>query len=191
MKKFIEVYDDILLPEEADAVENTLSFDEFPWYLQRTTVIGYEPDNRTRDVPWLSHSFIKEGVVNSPTVHMTGMVLDRFLKHTGYKHTDIIRITANMTRPSFGEPKPLPVHIDQPGRAHDVLIYYANNADGNTVIYNNVEHRRIIKEVEPKKNRFLFFSGNYWHSSYVPQHHDIRLVINFNLVPPTKGDSNA
>lgn len=191
MKKFIEVYEDILTPEEADAVENTLKFNEFPWYLQDTTVYGYEPDPLTRDVPWLSHGFIKEGVVNSPTTHVPVMVLNRFLEHTGYKHTDIIRITANMTRPSFGERKPLPIHIDQPHRAHDILIYYANDADGETVIYNNREHRRIIKSVEPKKNRFLFFSGNYWHTSFVPQQHDVRLVINFNLVPPTLGDSNA
>lgn len=191
MRNYIEVYDDVLTQEEADAVENTLLFEEFPWYYQKSTVAGYAPDPLVKDVPWLSHAFIKQGVVNSPTVHMTGMILDRFLKHSGHTHSEIIRISANMTHPSFGERKPLPIHIDQPNKEHDVLIYYANDADGNTVIYNNRERRRVVKEVEPKKNRFLLFNGDYWHSSFLPERHNVRLVINFNLVPPTKGETNA
>jgi hypothetical protein len=79
---------------------------------------------------------------------------------------------------------PTPAHRDR-NEEHVVLIYYAMDSDGDTVIYNNEEERKIIKSVSPCKNRFLFFSGNYWHASYLPREHDMRVVVNFNLAIST------
>ena len=84
MKDFIEVYDNILTPEEADSVEKSLIFNEFPWYMQFKTVYDSPKDNRFRESIWMSHGFIDDGVVTSSNVHIPGMLLDRFLKHTNY-----------------------------------------------------------------------------------------------------------
>ena len=59
------------------------------------------------------------------------------------------------------------------------------DSDGDTIIYNNREERNIIKAISPRKNRFLFFSGDYWHASYLPKKHDMRIIVNFNLALPT------
>jgi hypothetical protein len=183
---FIEVYDNILSPEDANAIENALIFNEFPWYTQLKTVYSSEPEERSREATWMSHGFVDNSVITSPNMmHLPGKLLESFLAHTGHKYNEIIRITANKTHPTFRtDIRPTPAHQDQP-RDHAVLIYYAMDSDGDTVIYNNKEERKIIKSVSPCKNRFLFFSGNYWHAFYLPREHDIRIVVNFNLAIPT------
>jgi hypothetical protein len=182
---FIEVYDNILSPEDADVVENTLIFNEFPWYTQLKTVYDSESETQSKEAPWMAHSFVDAGVVTSPNVELPGKLLESFLNHTKHKHSEIIRITANKTHPTFrNDNLPTPIHRDQT-REHAVLIYYAMDSDGDTVIYNNREERKIIKSVSPRKNRFLFFSGNYWHASYLPKEHDMRIIVNFNLALPT------
>ena len=187
----IEVYDNLLSEEVADMIENTLLCNEFPWYMQLKTVYDSEPDGMTREVPYMSHSFINDGVINSGMAAFAADILADFFEKSGQPECDMIRVMANLTRPSFGLPLPTPIHRDQPERQHNVLIYYASDSDGETVIYNNREQRRIIKAVEPKKNRFLYFNGDYWHSAYLPQTHDLRVLINYNLALPTTGESNA
>jgi len=182
---FIEIHDNILTKEDADAIENALLCDQFPWFTQLKTVPKSVEDPRHRESTWMSHKFITEGgVVSSENAHIPITLLQFFLKHTKYNYKEVIRINANRTQPTFRSPMPTPAHRDQP-EDHVVLIYYVMDSDGDTVIYNNEEERKIIKSVSPRKNRFLFFSGDYWHASYLPREHDIRVVVNFNLAPLT------
>lgn len=187
----IEVYDNLLSEDMADMIENTLLCNEFPWYVQLKTVYDSEPDGMTREVPYMSHTFITEGVIKSGMARFAADILKEFYDKSGVPEGDMIRVMANLTRPSFGYPLPTPVHRDQPDMQHNVLIYYASDSDGETVIYDNRETRKIIKAVEPKKNRFLMFSGDYWHSAYLPTQHDLRVLINYNLALPNQGETNA
>jgi len=82
------------------------------------------------------------------------------------------------------------VHVDLP-IDHLACIYYCNDSDGDTIIYeqntentptgsNNVkliEHRRV----KPKKGRFVGFDGKRYHCSSQPNN-NLRCIINFDLV---------
>jgi len=181
---FIEVYDNILTKEDADALENALICDHFPWFVQLKTVHDFVEDPRHRESIWMSHNFVNDGVVKSPNMQIPNIILTNFLNYSKHNYKEVIRITANKTQPTFRSPMPTPAHRDR-HQDHVVLIYYAMDSDGDTVIYNNEEERKIIKSVSPCKNRFLFFSGNYWHASYLPREHDMRVVVNFNLAIST------
>ena len=66
-----------------------------------------------------------------------------------------------------------------------VALYYVNETDGDTVIFNeqglDPPQRLTIKQrVEPKQNRLLLFDGAYYHASSCPKHHDYRMVITIN-----------
>lgn len=82
------------------------------------------------------------------------------------------------------------VHIDIP-KPHIAAVYYLNDSDGDTVIYENnwentvpgstgnilIEHKRV----SPKKGRIVLFNGFRYHCSTQPRNNH-RLILNFNLV---------
>ena len=64
-------------------------------------------------------------------------------------------------------------------------IYYINNSDGDTIIYENTKDLndlKIIKSIPPKKGRLLLMDGNRLHSASHPLKTDKRMVINYNLL---------
>lgn len=84
--------------------------------------------------------------------------------------------------PQVSELKHYKPHIDFTF-PHTVLLYYVNNADGNTVFVD--ENQRVYREVEPKKGRLLAFDGSLYHGGGVPKHSP-RCVVNFNIICHSK-----
>lgn len=85
-------------------------------------------------------------------------------------------------------------HIDQPN-PHFAAIYYVNDSDGETYIYNKKFNPSIdssciadidpstlpiVETISPKKGRLVIFNGLYFHSSSQPEH-NARCIINFNF----------
>ena len=62
---------------------------------------------------------------------------------------------------------------------HDVLLYYVNDSDGETIFYDSELNE--IKKVNPKRGRIVVFDGSQYHSSTPPQKNKCRCVINMNL----------
>jgi len=86
---------------------------------------------------------------------------------------------------SYGMP-----HVDIVGETHLIsAIYYANDADGDTVIFNqrydsaDLSNLTVKKTITPKRGRLVVFDGNLLHSSNTPRTADVRIVINFNVIP--------
>ena len=84
-------------------------------------------------------------------------------------------------------------HVDQPN-PHYAAIYYVNDADGDTYIYDkrfdnntdclsniNPASLPVLKRISPKKGRLVIFNGLYYHSSSQPEH-NARCIINFNFI---------
>jgi hypothetical protein len=69
-------------------------------------------------------------------------------------------------------------HVDLPF-SHTVVLYYVNDADGDTVLFDDNEN--IIKTVSPKKGRILLFDGNIKHSGGIPKRGP-RCAINFDII---------
>ena len=83
-----------------------------------------------------------------------------------------------------------PPHIDC-DKEHKVLLYYVNDSDGDTIIYEQTvkdtpcgsvnvdlkEHKRV----KPKKGRMVLFDGYRYHCSSQPKN-NYRCIINFDLV---------
>jgi len=68
-------------------------------------------------------------------------------------------------------------------------IYYVNDSDGDTVIFNektmdpvfNKEELSIKKRIKSKKGRLVMFDQDYLHAGMPPTKSDYRVVINFNF----------
>lgn len=69
---------------------------------------------------------------------------------------------------------------------HYSMIYYCNDSDGYTYLFNEFynpfhvpERLTIHKKVTPKKGRALIFESCRWHASSNPSKNDERIIINF------------
>ena len=71
------------------------------------------------------------------------------------------------------------IHVDIPLK-HITCIFYINNSDGNTIIY-DYNKTIIIKEIEPVENRLLIFDGNLPHTGHSPSKNKFRILINMNF----------
>ena len=69
------------------------------------------------------------------------------------------------------------------------IIYYVNESDGDTIIYNEKEVFKdtskytIRQKISPKKGRMVFIKGDLFHSASNPSSQYLkRVVINYNLM---------
>ena len=73
-------------------------------------------------------------------------------------------------------------HIDVPDANFKSLLYYVNDSDGDTFVFNETFHDRkdltIRKRVSPKKGRAVVIDSNTWHASSNPRNHANRIVLN-------------
>ncbi len=94
-------------------------------------------------------------------------------------------------------------HIDnlieiQKGGDYWIGIYYIDNNDGDTIIFNEtfqpsnflneagfdegkITNLTIKSRITPKKGRFVLFNGKYFHAGCPPINYDLRTIINFNF----------
>lgn len=75
--------------------------------------------------------------------------------------------------------------------SHIALVYYVNETDGDTWIFNEefgtkFDKLTVKQRISPKKGRAVAFPGKYFHASSNPVKNDVRIVLNFNLAKPTK-----
>lgn len=73
-------------------------------------------------------------------------------------------------------------HVDD-NIEHIVLIYYANDVDGDTILFDN--NNTILKSISPKKGKVVLFDGSIKHCPSWPTEKN-RYVLNYNIVVNAK-----
>lgn len=101
---------------------------------------------------------------------------------------ELLRIKANITmssknRPdgSYGMP-----HVDftPPPQGLVTAIYYINDSDGDTVMFNQVGNTVIpMQTITPKRGRLVVFNGTRYHSGNCPSGDNPRAIFNINFLP--------
>jgi hypothetical protein len=127
---------------------------------------------------------------------ITRKILDIVTNFLNIGYTEIRRIKCNLQFPQLGfnEYKYHPPHIDcdPPVLSMLSMIYYMNDTDGPTGLFN--AECEVIEEVEPKRGRILIMSAYQFHASTFPIKTNMRSIINFNFFPkkevvwPTPGN---
>jgi hypothetical protein len=101
---------------------------------------------------------------------------------------ELLRIKANITlssksRPagSYGMP-----HVDFTPLPKGLVtaIYYVNDSDGDTVMFNQIGDKLIpIQTIKPKRGRLVMFNGARYHSGNCPTGDGPRAIVNINFIP--------
>jgi len=203
--KDIIVLDNVVPQEMADKFETIVTDGYFPWYLIRdihahklTDESNYRIvyDENTVNTIQLGHDvFNKENVdkeINSSIYNEVSVICDhcceQFDIRPQYLSQRLNMLGQNL---SIKEGKYNTPHIDSRFSDSYSMLYYVNDSDGDTIIFNETideknkkrpEKLTIKKTITPKKNRAVLFIGNYFHTSTNPTNNDKRIVLNVNLI---------
>jgi hypothetical protein len=85
------------------------------------------------------------------------------------------------------EPLTIPISLDElysnthvdDDIEHIVLIYYANDVDGDTILFD--KNNEILKSISPKKGKVVLFDGSINHCPSWPSKKN-RYSLNYNIV---------
>jgi hypothetical protein len=118
-------------------------------------------------------------------------ILDSMSERTGIKVEKLLRIQINLMyqNPSktYTTNSWNAAHTDQ-NFEHKVLLYYVDNSDGDTFLFNESKRDELFKEftvkdrVTPTKGTGVLFDGHRFHASSNPIKSTKRFAININFL---------
>jgi len=190
----MRIIDDFIPKEYADKLYDTISYGNFEWYLHPATIHrrdsisdythGVVYDGKTQDSPQFVHPFYDKG-----DIHPFFDLIEPFklyMEDNGIFPKQLFRIKANMImrEPDFPLNHHNTAHTDTDYENAHSLIYYLNDSDGDTFIFNEVgneipDRLTIAERVTPKAGRAVFFKSQQYHASSPPILSFKRMVINF------------
>ena len=185
----IKIYDNLFPKKLVDELELITTKSNFPWFKATNSFYSvsekvsekYQNNPNVVNTPQLVHQFF---VDRSIWQDIPVVLVENFFacdKNNILESVGIIRAKANLMLKTQFDPNCYnPPHIDM-SIPHNVLLYYVNNSDGDTIIFEKGTNNKIQQKISPKKGRLLYFSGDYYHSSSPPTSHDCRIVVNINL----------
>jgi hypothetical protein len=129
--------------------------------------------------------------INALLVPLLFVSLDK----ANLKLNDLIRVRLGMFPKTMLDVPYHNPHVDfyEP---HLVGLYYVNDADGDSVVFNETFEQVSLEQsasyanqgkftelarISPKKGRMVFFDGKHYHASMHPKTHAQRIVVTFDF----------
>jgi hypothetical protein len=190
------VYDDNFLSlEQVFSVEEavTKNNNNIIWHASESTAginqyLKLKNSNMTisEDEQYVHIASFNENKISD--IHDFGVdILNTFAKKHGIQINKVLRIKANILNKTDKQNHIHPPHVDFPN-PHMVLLYYVNDSDGDTVIFDQkyddgeVSMLTVNRTVKPRAGSAIIFDGLTYHSSSSPNHAEKRIVLNINFI---------
>jgi hypothetical protein len=193
----IYTFDNIVDIEIQNEIENYVYDKNLNWEIK--TNVKKTDGVITKSFP---AQVISTNDINKNILKLIDIIIDNSLNKINKKLLKKYRIRINKTIPHIFDLKEeyKLLHIDL-AEAHITMIYYINDSDGDTLIFNNKNNEHLnnitdfinndnflnpknfelTKSISPKKGRVVMFAGNSWHYGKYPTKGE-RNIININLV---------
>jgi hypothetical protein len=179
----ILIIDDAVSKNLQDEYEAIVTDKNFNWFLAQKTVreedAGYAEDPNEMIVPFMYHTIIKRGEINSSLWDLTSKILSQVEMSSSLKIESLINVRLNLQFANGHPDKHNGIHVDGWDDDNLTALYYINDSDGDTHFFD--EDKNIIKRVSPKKGRFVVFDNQQLHASQSPINYDKRIIINWNM----------
>jgi hypothetical protein len=190
----IKVIDNVIPKDYQDYIFHLVTEPDFPLYFKKN-IVTHKYD-MSQNIHGFIHSLYDENAQKSNYFSPIYPLVLNITEKTGVKFHALDRMRFNfiLGNPDSKLDHHLP-HVDN-FLPHYVAIYYVNDCDGDTVIFNEMldiptierdeefieRNQWTIKErVSPKKGRMVIFDGRYYHASSFTKTQPFRCVINMNL----------
>lgn len=178
----IDIIDDFLPVTYQNKLESLLTSNDVPWFYYNQTsmnAVDYR-DSYTIDNPQFVHvAFFRQK--NTDLFEYLYPAVFFLEQQTGISYHDrLLRIKANLVYKRENYPAD---HYNMPHVDEDIpcetLLYYVNDSDGDTFIFNNEDRLSIEQRITPKKGRGVLFDSRILHAGSPPRITEARIVLNF------------
>lgn len=201
MSQAFTILDDLFSAGDQKNIDKVILRPEFPWFYtgEGATVdaVSYKKclDPLVKEAPQHFHLFRDaNGTKISTHAPLPDMVATKVLNALGVKEWKWLRAKANMQlqRPDFQSDQYNTPHVDcDDADGTLVILYYANDSDGDTRIFKQrhaeEEYKNeVIGVVSPIKGRVLVMDGAHRHAGAHPRLNSTRVVLNINVRLPSK-----
>ena len=176
----ITVIDDVISKGYQNLIEENFSSADIGWFYTETSTNDTKHDTYSGFSQLIFKDDNPVGPVGNLLCNLIFPVLleslEKYKKGTNLKQ--LFRIRAGMFLQNQTDELYHAPHIDGEFK-HYTLLYYIMDSDGPTRLFSDGE---VIKEIEPKKGRAVFFSGDTYHASCSPREHSRRMTLNYNFM---------
>jgi hypothetical protein len=186
------VYDNIVPKFLQEEILRTFTSTNFPWNYYPISVSEYDltvlpkPDVNYHEQ--FMHGIVWENQpVNANTYSLIRPLWLFFQQATGIEVKDLIRVKANLlvSKAELQGQYNVP-HTDHTEPGTKALLYYVNESDGDTVLFDQTwpeKHLNFTEagRISPKQGRLVYFDATRWHASSNPVNFKSRMVININF----------
>jgi hypothetical protein len=170
----------------------------FPWIFNKNIV---SPDDcflqREDNHSGFNHFFFEKGKATSQYFNLVYPLVLSITSQADVEFNRLTRMRANLTLQNTGAKADhhMP-HIDT-WFPHWNAIYYVNDCDGDTFIFNEMNETydsgeadinkikdmtfTVKRRITPKQGKIVIFPGKYYHASSFARESRYRCVINMNL----------
>lgn len=197
----IKIIDDLLPESYINAIEKLCYSRDMEWVYVNETVYGSADTKSDLWEKQFVHTIFHDGVPKSKHYNFFMPVMFLLEEKLQYKIKSLLRLKINLLTTIPTDNSLFLPHIDL-GDVEPYLsaVFYLNDSDGDTIIYENkiddrsilqredyqtyLERRKrtekfVVKErVKFKKNRVVIFDGGYMHEAKWPTEHKDRFVLN-------------
>ena len=181
----IKLLENIISVPYQEKLEEVILNQEFPWFYNAETIYNKDAGDTSQFI----HKILYDEILFDNNFYALLLpLIYNFEEALGLKFTEHWRIKANLLTKRSNTPYIHPPHVDINSSEYISIVYYVNETDGDTVIYDkfqnnqqftNNEHFKTAKRVSPKRGSAIAFPSNQYHSSSLPNFNDARAVLNF------------
>jgi len=181
-------------------IEALFTSGDFPWFYNEgiwgktseQSKCLLKCDENVIDPPGLTHALYSDGEKISQYCDIFLFLLMFVEKECNFLIDEILRVRARLTCqfPGHNESKYCGPHVDfSMDKKYYSLIYYVNDSDGDTFLFNETrdntnlvfEKPTIRARITPRKGNILVFRGDIYHSGNNPIRNKSRLIVNYDF----------
>ncbi len=134
--------------------------------------------------------------VISPMSSLLLPILFVFCERANIEYRALLRIRVGLFTKTPSDARHHNPHVDY-GEPHRTAVYYVNDADGDTFIFDqtlddvsveasgrhaNENRFTISRSISPRKGKMICFDGRHYHASSYPTKASKRIAVTFNFV---------
>lgn len=186
-EKFNESFtlENFLTEEQEDTIYDFITNYTFPWsYYSGTVLPSIKANDYIITIGINPPQFVRPIDIKScPYVDLLAPILNTLVNYYN-ANLQIMKMKFNLLHKNSDSMHHYPhTDIDEVDENIKTAIYYVNNTDGDTYIFNEKAPKQkdevsVYKTVTPKKGKMLVFNSNQFHASSSPINNNIRLVLN-------------
>ena len=186
----IKVIDNFLPPEVVDKIEEQIKFVPFRFAKNKHKPSFKLKVKDSNLISWNRPGLLQCWTFENGEWNMCDGIqwIEDVLKYLPFKY-ELQRAKVNFNpQVNVSKDECMHPHCDMNEGGY-TAIYYVNDSDGDTIIFNektmdpilNGKELSIKKRIKNKRGRFVMFNQDYLHAGMPPTKSDYRVVINFNF----------